>query len=413
MDSQFEIALRHEFAVNRLAASIVAGTVNPAYSALSKKMLRLLDGYSGDMSTKELNALRAEIKALIVESMGTAWAAITQELNDFAAYEADYQSKTIAGLAVVLVAAIDKDRLEKKINATPLVLHSGSRTDFGLLTEYVNGHRDAVIRVVDAEIRTARDEAMPREALVKKLVGTKKAGYTDGIVSDKTRRWAENLTRTGMSHYANAARAVAHETYGDEVEGKIFSNVFDNRTTPYCLHHGQEAMGGKVYQLNDPNAPRIPGHHGCRSLWLIKIYGVNPFAGTRASVGGQKGKDAAEEYAARKTKLDATRDKRAELRAEGKETPETPSKVRYKGKKDADMFDPKQIPANVSPQQFFESQPDWWLESSLGKTRAKLFREGGLPIEKFTDEMGRKLTLKEMRELDSYDRYFVKAGLSK
>lgn len=411
MDSQYEIALRHEFAINRLAASMVSEQINPAYAELSKKMLRLMDGYSSDMGTRELNALRAEIKSLITETMGTVWPSVTSALNEFAAYEADYQSNTIADLAAVDAVAISAAALQKKISSTPMVLRSGTNTDFGLWPEYVNGHRDAVMRVVDAEMRDARSQGLTREAVVKKLVGTKKGGYQDGIVGDKTRRWAENLTRTAMSHYANAARDVAQDTYGDKVEGKIFSNVFDNRTTPYCLHHGQEAHKGKVYKRDDPKAPRIPGHHLCRSWWVIKIYGVDPFTGSRASVGGQKGKDAQEEYDQRKNRLDELRAARAEKRAEGQDTPETASKVTYKGKRDADMFDPGQIPAKMSPQQFFERQPDWWLQSNLGANRAKLFRDGGLPIEKFTDEMGRKLTLKQMRELDNYDKYFMRAGL--
>jgi hypothetical protein len=374
-------------------------------------MLRILDGYSGDMAKRDLNALRKEIEVLIVATMGEVWPHVTDGLIEFAAYEAGYQSETIAALSGVKAVDIAADALARRINSAPIVLHSGARTDFGLWPEYVTGHRDAVMRIVDSEMRTARDNAMPREALVKKLVGTKAGDYSDGIVGDKSRRWAETLTRTAMSHYANAARDAAHDTYGDKIEGKIFSNVFDNRTTAYCLHHGQEAARGKVYKRDDPSAPRIPGHHQCRSLWIIKIFGADPFSGTRASVGGQKGKDAESEYNERKAKLDATRDKRAEQRAEGKETPETPSQVRYKGKKDADMFKPGQIPANMSPQQFFERQPDWWLESNLGVKRAKLFREGGLPIDKFTNEMGRKLTLKEMRELDAYDKYFIKAGL--
>jgi len=57
------------------------------------------------------------------------------------------------------------------------------------------------------------------------------------------------------------------------------------------------------------------------------------------------------------------------------------------------------------------SQPDWFIESSLGKTRAKLFKEGGLSIDKFTDMNGRPLTLKEMKQLDSYDAAFRKAKL--
>ena len=57
------------------------------------------------------------------------------------------------------------------------------------------------------------------------------------------------------------------------------------------------------------------------------------------------------------------------------------------------------------------SQPDWFIESSLGKTRAKLFKEGGLSIDKFTDMNGRPLTLKEMKALDDYDAAFRKAKL--
>jgi hypothetical protein len=410
MDSQLETAMRHEISVNRLAAHIVSERVNPAFVNIAELTRRLLDDYSPDMTGRDMEALRKRTEKALAKRLNEMWEQSTKDLEEFSEYEADYQAKTLAGFAEVSAQAVALTAIAKKYDL-PLVLTSGDKTTVGLWSEYVAGNIDATTKLVDSEIRAGRENGLTNSQVVSRLVGTKKRQYDDGLLTTKSKPWAENLVRTGSSHYANAARDAVAESMSEDIEGKVFSNVFDNRTTPQCLHHGQQAHQGKIYKLNDPKAPRIPLHHRCRSMWLFKIPGVDPFSGTKAAVGGKKSAEAAEDFAKRDKALAEKRDQRAEQRAEGKETPETPSKVRYKGKKDADIFQPGQIDANVSPQQFMENQPDWFVQSSLGKTRAKLFREGGLPIEKFTDTMGRPLTLKQMRELDEYDAYFRKAGL--
>jgi hypothetical protein len=410
MISQFEEAMRHETYIQRLASGIANERIDPAYIDISALVLRMLDGYSSDMPMRELYALQKEITAAIEKKLTPMWNKVTADLGETATYEAGYQSNTIAAIANVQAAAISAASIEAKINK-PLILGQGAGKTIGFWPEYVAGNKSGLYDLVDKQIRIGRAENQTREQIVKTLVGTKKAGYSDGLINDKSRRWAQTLVRTGMSHYANAAREACADTFDDVLDGKIFSNVFDNRTTPICLHHGQQAHAGKVYARNDPKAPRIPLHMRCRSLWIMKIKGVDPFGGTRASVGGNKGAYASEEYAARNSKLAQQRSDRAAKRAEGEDTPETASKVRYKGKKDAGIFDPGQIDADISPQQFFERQPDWWIKSSLGAKRAKLFREGGLPIDKFVDKDGNFLTLKEMAALDEYSPYFKKAGV--
>lgn len=402
--------MRHETYIQRLASGIANERIDPAYIDISALVLRMLDGYSSDMPMRELYALQKEITAAIEKKLTPMWDKITSDLGETATYEAGYQSNTIAAIANVQAAAISAASIEAKINR-PLILGQGSSATIGLWPEYVAGNKSGLYDLVDKQIRIARVENQTREQVVKTLVGTKKAGYTDGLITDKGRRWAQNLVETGMSHYANAARDACADTFGKVLEGKIFSNVFDNRTTAQCLHHGQQAHAGKVYKRDDPKAPRIPLHQRCRSLWIYVIKGVDPFGGTRASVGGNKGAAAANEFDARNSKLAKQRADRAEKRAEGEDTPETASKVRYKGKKDAGMFDPGQIDADISPQQFFERQPDWWVKSNLGAKRAKLFREGGLPIDKFVDKDGNFLTLKEMAALDEYSPYFKRAGV--
>lgn len=741
MISQFEEAMRHETYIQRLASGISNARIDPAYVDINALVLRMLDGYSSDMPMRELYALQKEITAAIEKKLTPMWNKVTADLGETATYEAGYQSATIAAIANVQAAAISAASIEAKINK-PLILGQGAGKTIGFWPEYVAGNKAGLYDLVDKQIRNARRDqpALTREQLVTNLVGTKKAGYTDGLIPQKGRTWARNLVETGMSHYANAARDACADTFGDSIEGKVFSNVFDNRTTPQCLHHGQEAHAGKVYARNDPKAPRIPLHmrcllgdtkitssgsitgvskrvfkgkvvtiktksgseitvtknhpiltsrgwvaaqeikledklfkelisypiigfngydygveptienifesftasgkvstmevelsppefhgdcsdnevgiiatdillaeeidsciakhsskrififgivcysalkssfcnfafmlkrkilpfypktifnghcpfvfdacefhslsllrrsvsniyaklnksffgknwakiklianklkplspavdfenvreqglysssgchstllrsisnfnpcidqdlsygvvatiealrylidsqpariisddivgifftdydghvynlqtlsetysasgivtHNCRSLWIMKIKGVDPFGGTRASVGGNRGTESANEFEDRNAKLAKQRADRAAKRAEGEDTPETASKVRYKGKKDADIFNPGQIDADISPQKFFERQPDWWIKSNLGATRAKLFREGGLTIDKFTDKDGNFLTLKQMRELDEYSPYFKKAGL--
>ncbi len=410
MDSQIETAMRHEISVNRLAAFIVAQHVAPAFINIAELTRRLLDDYAPDMTGREFDALRKRTEKALTKRLNEMWDSSTRDLQEFSHYEAEYQAKTFAGFAEVTATYASLDAIAKKYDL-PMVLTSGDNTTVGLWREYVAGNVDATVKIVDSEIRAGRANGLTNSQISSRIVGTKKRDYADGLLNTKPKAWAENLVRTGSSHYANAARDAAAEAMGDDVEGTVFSNVFDNRTTQYCLHHGQEAHNGKIYKIGDPKRPRIPGHHRCRSMWLYKVKGVDPFSGKKASVGGQKTKSAAEEFAAKEEALNKKRDARVEQRAEGKETPTTPSKPTYGGKKDADIFKPGQIDADVSPQKFYESQPDWFVESTFGKTKAKLFRDGGLPIEKFTDTMGRPLTLKQMRDIDEYDAYFRKAEL--
>lgn len=390
MASQIEKAMRHEISVNRLASQIVAQKVNPVFVNVAVLVRRLLDDYTADMPSRELEALRNRTQKQLNKILNAMWDDATKELKAFAEYEAKYHAETLAGFAEASAAYASLEALAKKYDL-PMVLNSGDTKTVGMWSEYVAGNVDATVSLVDAEIRAGRNDGLTNQQVVTRLVGLKKNDYQDGLLLKKSRKWAENLVKTGASHYANGAREAAAEANSDILEGKVFSNVFDNRTTPICLHYGQLAHQGKVYKLDDKTAPRLPLHFNERSLYIYKIEGVDPFEGSKSSVGGLKSDEAAQKFEAKQDGMD--------------------TKLRYTGKKTADIFKPGQIAANVSPQEFYSNQPDWFLESTFGPTRAKLFKDGGLPIEKFTDTMGRPLTLKEMKALDGYDRYFTKAGL--
>lgn len=58
---------------------------------------------------------------------------------------------------------------------------------------------------------------------------------------------------------------------------------------------------------------------------------------------------------------------------------------------------------------WLRAQPAEVQDGALGPVRAKLFREGKLEIEKFTDPRGRPLTLEQLAA--SRPEYFTRAGL--
>lgn len=391
MASQIETALRHEISVNRVAAQIIATQINPAFINISEIVRRLLiEEYSPDMTARQMDSLRRKTEKQLRKALDAMWAEATKDLKSLAEYEAEYTAKTIADFAKAEIAAATLTQIAARYEL-PMILTSGDAKTVGLWPEYVAGNIDATINLVDSEIRAGRAEALGNQQIVSRIVGLKKNNYSDGLLVGKSRKWAENLVITGNSHYANAARDAAMQANSDIIEGKVFCNVFDNRTTKQCLHYGQEAYNGKVYKLDDPKAPRLPLHFRERSLWITKLYGVDPFDGRRAAIQGKKGDEAAQEFEEKQSRTD--------------------KKVKYKGRKDSDIFNAGSIDGKISPQEFYENQPDWYLQSTFGKTGAKLFKEGGLPIEKFTDTMGRPLTIAQMKELDEYDKYFRNAGL--
>jgi hypothetical protein len=65
-----------------------------------------------------------------------------------------------------------------------------------------------------------------------------------------------------------------------------------------------------------------------------------------------------------------------------------------------------QVPGNITYQEWLKKQPISLQEDVLGKTKAKLFREGGLKLEKFSSANLKPLTLAELHvtEKSSFKR---------
>ena len=396
-------ALRHELTVSRLVTGIVQSRIMPSYFDLSQAVKVALADYEPTMSRKDFDSLRRQVSLMVAEKMNAMWEGTTNDLFDLAKYESNHVVGELSGGTAVSEAAISK-----AVNS-PMVLAGATVASVGTWREYIAGATNSTqARIIDNTIRAGYESGATVQEMTKRLIGTKKNNYLDGLVTNTGAREAEALVRTGANHYANQARDVAAQANADLIQGRIFLATFDNRTTLTCRHFGQLQ---KIYALDDPATPKPPLHFNCRSVLSLVPIGFDPFSGTKASVGGQDGQQAEEAYNKKNDRLDARREKADEQRAQGKEPKDVPSKVTYSGRKDSAIFKAGQIDAKTTMDAWLRSQPDWFIESALGKTRAKLFKEGGLSIEKFTDMNGRPLTLKEMKALDEFDAAFRKAKL--
>ena len=166
---------------------------------------------------------------------------------------------------------------------------------------------------------------------------------------------AKTLVRTITNHASSSARTAMFKANKDVIKEVKYTAVLDSRTTSIC-----GGLDGKVFPIGQ--GPRPPMHWNCRSITTPVI----------------------------KKEFDAVPD--------------------VKGSRFARNEDGK---SNVGGQTTYNSwlrkQSPGFQEEVLGTKRAKLFRDGGLRMDKFTDKNFKELNLKQLKRREPLA--FDKAGL--
>ena len=173
----------------------------------------------------------------------------------------------------------------------------------------------------------------------------------------------------------------------DIVKRKFFNATFDNRTTKQCMSASSSASN--PWLLDDESAPKLPLHYNERSNYLYLIEGQTEPEGTKTAVSGKDTEEAREAFDKRQARLNKRRDNPA---IDGK----TSSQVRYRGRRDQDIFDVNQVTESKSST-WLRKQPRYFVNDTLGPQRAALFLDEGFALTKFTDMTFRPLTLAQIR----------------
>lgn len=221
-------------------------------------------------------------------------------------------------------------------------------------------------RITDSTIAGIVQRETPVQ-VGRRVFGSERLRGTDGVRS-ATRNGTQALVNTVAAGLILEAR---RQLWADSnlIDEELYVAVLDSRTTVVC-----STLDGNRYPTNE--GPRPPIHFNCRSIRVPIVPGaklgrrpINRVSRDGRELAGLRGP--------------ARRRRAAELVG--------------------------QAPAELKYTEFFERQSASFQDSVLGPTRGRLYRRGQLPLERFIDETGERLTLRELYERER--AAFNRAGI--
>jgi hypothetical protein len=228
-----------------------------------------------------------------------------------------------------------------------------------LLSSYIKDMTGKEIARVNKAVSDGYSQGLTNQQIVTNIRGTKANRFNDGILK-KVNNANASMVRTSIQHVSTQARVATMKQNSDLVKGYKIVVTFDDRTTTLCYDLGQQ---DETYQVG--RGPMPPLHIGCRDTIVSVFSEAFDFldaGATRASVGATGG---------------------------------------------------KQVSAKLGSYDWMLQQPVKFQEASMGVTRSRLLRDGGLTPTGYaklsTDRRFNTLTIDEMRKKNP--TVFENAGL--
>lgn len=258
-------AILHRIALNRHSTSLVRKVLAQLNRVDKDLVARLAEEDLSEASEKRLERLLESIRALQADGWTVLRSRLTSDLNDLARAEADFTGRLVSRAArdIGINPTFDTPSSSQVMAAVKARPFQGR-----FLREWLSDAEEGAARRVRESIRQGFIEGRSTADMVKIIRGTAALQFRDGIL-EVSRRGAETMVRTAVTHTANVA---AHETYaamGDLVTAVEWVSTLDARTSLICA-----SRDGQVFPLN--KGPRPPAHPNCRSTTIPRIKGLEP-----------------------------------------------------------------------------------------------------------------------------------------
>lgn len=348
----FDAQVRHSIYLQRYTAGTVSRIIallNRVDADLAAQIAKFdPNEVAPRYAEQRLEKMLDAIRVLNRDVYEAALKALRGEMGDLAAYEAEFQTRILSDNIPVQVDVVQPAPAQVRAAAMARPFQGRLLKEWGRDLE-----ASAFARVRDA-IRIGFTEGETTDQIIKRVRGTRPFQYKDGIL-ESNRRGLAAMVRTAVAHTANVARAETFNENADLVKSVKWVSTLDSKTSAVC-----RARDGKVYPLD--SGPRPPAHWNCRSsttpvLKSLRELGLNVDdveGSTRASMDGQ-------------------------------------------------------IPQSTTYGDWLKGKSASFQDDVLGPTKGKLFRDGGLTLDRFVDPTGKEYTLDELRKRDA--EAFRKAGL--
>lgn len=391
-----DAALRHQIGLRRYTAGLnkrIAALLEKADAELTQKLKERLARFEGrdlDYTGERWKALLADIKEARAAALAEARGTVRGELDQLAPMEAAREASVLQSAIPIefSFAAVAADQLRAIVSARPF--QGRLLNDWFKTLEQVDQQR-----LVQA-LQLGMTQGEPIDDIVRRVVGTRKNNYTDGILST-TRRDAQAIVRTAVNHVSNTARSYVWDANSDVITARIWVSTLDGRTSPVCRArdgHGASVGDNPLPEGVTPLTPKDakpPAHINCRSVMVAYIDGVG-LLGNRPTVTDTRTRKAREV------------DFRAEAKARGIPIQDV--------RKEWAEKNVGRVPAATTYQDFLSRQSKEFQDDVLGKTKGELFRKGGLTVDQFVDRNGTELTLSQLAKThpEAFQRAFGNEG---
>lgn len=347
-----EFNQRHQVFLERNKSHEVKAFEKYLLEMAGKLRVKIGDKNLTEFSRARLEKLIAEIHDSLVAIYADYRVEWRGQVLDLAEYEAGFEIKSLNQVVDYDFALPSPSQLKQSVFGNPLSVQGPNK---GMLLEpFFTDVSQRTLNRVSGTIRAGAFQGLTTPQIVRQLIGTKKAGYMDGVIG-LSYKDAAMMTRTALQHAAMQARQETWQQNSDIIQGWVFRATLDYRTTQQC-----QSLDGTEYKIGE--GPMPPVHIGCRSSSTPKLNTEFDFlreGATRSS----RGPDGVESVDAKETYYS-----------------------------------------------WLRKQPEDFQDAAIGPTRAKLLRDGGLSAERFA-ELGigkafEPLNLSDMRRLDpvAFDR---------
>jgi SPP1 gp7 family putative phage head morphogenesis protein len=282
------------------------------------------------------------------ETYQTAADNLKAEMQGYAVHAGEVATATIASQlpASVSFLSMTVDQLESIVSRVPITVGEGKQLLFG---ELFKSYEAAVVEDITGAVRTGMVLGKSNQDIARAI----RQVIIDNGITEKHARYADNLARTITNSVGNRATMATYEK-SDVVKNWIFLATLDGRTSITC-----RALSNTRWPIGE--GPLPPRHIGCRSssvpeLKTFRELGIDMDEfkpGMRASKDGL-------------------------------------------------------VSSDINMNQWMKTQSNAEIVEMLGPTRAKLFIDGGMKIEKFANDQGTVYTLAELKKRNSaiFDRVF-------
>lgn len=386
----FDALVRHQIGLLRLTGSIrakVLDLLNKSEQDMADKILGRLAGQAPGLDTpssvKRLQTLLKAVRATRLRSWKQVTEAWVAELREVAKAEPAFVDGLLKTVTPVVLETVlpSAGLLSTLVTSRPF--------EGKVLRSWARDISRSDLDRIEGQIRIGMVQGESAAAIARRVVGSARLKGRDGV-TEITRRHAAGITRTAVIALSNAAKREFYNANSQYFTQELYVATLDARTTPIC-----RSLDGKTFPVGE--GPLPPLHFNCRSVRVALL--------SASALGTRPMRNFTEQQMVREFR-----------EREGIPGPASRASLPRGTKGAFDAFRQRRIreltgttPAKVTYQQWLGRQSAVFQDDILGKTRGRLFRRGGLTLDKFVNRAGDELPLSELARV--HRAAFEAAGL--